>query len=114
MIAPKRMAQNHDVALPRTIFLRRESTSKNRLHTQDGKESRRDGRTADGFGPFAASHIEVFKSIRGQLFERAVLAQPIQVIRRRDREEAHSREALGGRDVPDLHNAGGVLVREGA
>ncbi len=104
------MAQDHDVALARAIFFRRERASKNRLHTQDGKESGRDGGTADGFGTFAATHIEALKSIRSHLVERAVLALPVQIIRRRDGEQCHSGEALRRRDVPDLHDAGGVLV----
>ena len=104
------MAQDHDVALAGAIFLRRERASENRLHTQDGKESGRDGGTADGLGAFSTAHIEALKSIRSHLLERTVLALPVQVIRGRDGEQAHSREALRGRDVPDLHDAGGVLI----
>src|SRR4029077_6980745 len=87
---------------------------KNRLHTEDGKESGRDGRSTDGLGTFAAAYIETAKSIRNHLFERAVLALPVQVIRRRDGEQVHTGEALRGRDVPDLHDAGGVLVGQRA
>jgi len=46
------MAQDHDVAQARAIFLPAKRASKNRLHTQDEKNP---GATADGmdFGTFA-------------------------------------------------------------
>src|SRR5258708_10784778 len=43
-----------------------------------------------------------------------VLGLPIKVVGRGDRKQRHAGEALGGRNMPDLHDAGGILVGERA
>ena len=43
-----------------------------------------------------------------------VLCLPIKVVGGGDGKQGHAGEALGGRNVPDLHDAGGILVGERA
>src|SRR5260370_2327362 len=113
MIAPQLVSQNHYVSLAWTVFVWGEGTAKNRLHAQDRKECWRDARSAEGLGTLAA-HVEAVKPIRRYLLKRMVLCLPIKVVGRGDRKQRHAGEALGGRNMPGLHDAGGILVGERA
>src|SRR5580693_8013654 len=102
------------MALAGPVFFGGESAAHGRLGAEDGEEACRDGSTEEGIGAVLASEIENRPTVGSHIFKGSVLALPIEKVGWRDGEVTHPRKAFGGRDVPNLHDAGGVLVGEGA
>lgn len=114
MIAPEVVAQHNHVALAGLIFVGRKGAAEQRLDAKQGKEVRGDGCGLDGFGTFRAADGEGSKAVGCHVLKRGVLALPVQIVGGRNRKHGHAGEALGRRNVPDLHDAGRVFERQRA
>jgi hypothetical protein len=84
VIAPKHIAEDDNVTLAWTVIVGRKTTAEERMYTGYGKEVRGDRRALNRFRPFLAPDIEPAATIGCQRLKRAVLALPVEVIRRGD------------------------------
>src|SRR4029077_14972665 len=77
VIAPKRIAEDDDVTLTRTVIVGRKTPAENRTYPQYRKEVRSTRRGQNRFWPFLAPDIQSRAAISCQRFKGVVLALPV-------------------------------------
>src|SRR6202030_3869010 len=112
-VAPEFVAEEDGVVGAGAVFVGDEAAAEQGTGAQNGKEVRGNRGGFKDFGAILAEG-QAAAAVDGHGLEGGALRSPVEVIGGGDGEEGHAGEAFGGRDVPDLHEAGWVLVGEWA